>query len=268
MQVIGCQLDVAWEDKPANFARTHTLLAGQTIAPGALIVLPEMFATGFSMHVDTIAEPTTGPTHQFLAELAHSRQCFVLGGVVTKAADGRGRNQALAFDPVGQEVCRYTKAHPFSFAGEDRHYEAGASISDFNWNDLRVAPTVCYDLRFPELYRHATRGGAHLLVVIANWPLPREAHWLALLRARAIENQAYVVGVNRAGSDPQAAYGGHSLIVGPRGETIAAAGSAAQTLTANLEREPLDDYRREFPALADLRADLLGPAPGSGRSPS
>ena len=182
----------------------------------------------------------------------------MLGGVVTQAADGRGRNQAVVCDPAGQEILRYTKAHPFSFAGEDQYYEPGEPAQCFAWHDLQVCPTVCYDLRFPELYRQATRGGAQVLVVIANWPQPREAHWLALLRARAIENQAYVVGVNRAGRDPQLAYGGHSLIVGPRGETLAEAGSTAQTLTAELELAPLAAYRREFPALADIRPDLLG----------
>jgi predicted amidohydrolase len=258
MQVIGCQLDIAWEDKPANFARTRELLAGQTIVPGSLVVLPEMFATGFSMHVDTIAESIDGPTHQFMAQLARDTKSFVLGGVVTKAADGRGRNQAVTFTPAGQEIARYTKAHPFSFAGEDQHYEPGGPASCFAWHDLQVAPTVCYDLRFPELYRHATRSGAQVLVVIANWPQSRESHWLALLRARAIENQAYVVGVNRAGCDPHVAYGGHSLIASPRGETLAEAGAEAQTLVADLESGPLETYRREFPALADIRPELLG----------
>lgn len=263
MQVIGCQLDIAWEDKPTNFARTRELLADQMIAPGSLLVLPEMFATGFSMQVDTIAEPTDGPTHQFLAQLARDTKSFVLGGVVTKAADGRGRNQAVTFNPAGQEIARYTKAHPFSFAGEDRYYEAGLTAACFAWHDLQVAPTVCYDLRFPELYRQATRKGAQLLVVIANWPQPREAHWLALLKARAIENQAYVVGVNRVGRDPQLIYGGHSLIVGPRGETLAEAGAEVQTVTAELESGPLQAYRREFPALADIRPELLGGGPGA-----
>ena len=101
-----------------------------------------------------------------------------------------------------------------------------------------MAPLVCYDLRFPEIFRQAVRSGAELLVVIANWPQARESHWLALLQARAIENQAYVVGINRAGNDPHARYGGRSLIVGPRGETLAEAGDSQQVIAANVERRP------------------------------
>jgi predicted amidohydrolase len=257
MQLVACQLDIVWEDKSANFERARALLRSATIQPGALIALPEMFATGFSMHVDTIAEPADGPTHKFLAEIAREYRACVVGGVVTRAADGRGRNDAVVFNPQGELVLRYAKMHPFSFAGETRHYEAGEAVRLFAWQEFQVAPFVCYDLRFPEAFRHATRDGAELLVMIANWPQAREAHWRALLVARAIENQAYVLGVNRAGSDPHAPYGGASMIVGPRGELLAVAGAEPQLLTATIERSSLLEYRRDFPALADMRADLV-----------
>jgi predicted amidohydrolase len=257
MQIIACQLDIAWEDKAANHDRVRAMLAGASIKPGALLVLPEMFATGFSMHVETIAEPPDGPTHQFLAQLACQHHACVMGGVVTRASDGRGRNDAVVFGPEGSLVTRYAKMHPFTFAGETRHYQAGERIAQFAWHDFRVAPFVCYDLRFPEVFRQAARSGAELMVVIANWPQSREAHWLALLVARAIENQAYVVGVNRAGSDPHARYSGKSLVLGPRGETLAAAGEGQQLLVADVERAPLVEYRRTFPALADMRAEFF-----------
>jgi predicted amidohydrolase len=253
MQVVVVQLDIAWEDKPENFRRVRQLLATTHIEPGALVLLPEMFATGFSMHVEAIAEATDGPTHAFLAELAREHRAFVVGGVVTRAVDGRGRNEAVTFAPDGKLAARYAKLHPFSFAGETKHYEPGREMVTFTWHDLTVAPFVCYDLRFPEVFRQAVRRGAQLLAVIANWPLAREAHWLALLTARAIENQAFVVGVNRAGSDPHAAYGGRSLVVDPRGNTIAAAGAEAQALVCQVDAEPLVEYRRQFPALADMQ---------------
>ena len=257
MQIVACQLDITWEDKPASHKRAAELLAGHKIKPGALVVLPEMFATGFSMHVDTIAEATDGPTHQFLSELAEKLQSYVLAGVVTRASDGRGRNEAVTFGPDGQPVSRYCKLHPFSFAGEPNYYQAGESIELFHWQEFQVAPLVCYDLRFPETFRRATRQGAQVLVVIANWPLPREEHWLALLKARAIENQAYVVGVNRAGADPHVSYGGRSLILGPRGEVLAEAGNDPQVISADITLEPLLEYRRQFPALADMRAEFF-----------
>jgi omega-amidase len=258
MQVVACQLDIAWEDKPTSHERARALVAAADIKPGALVVLPEMFATGFSMHVNRIAEGEDGPTHAFLAGLAKELQSCVIGGVVTRAPDGRGRNEAVVFDPAGRQLARYAKMQPFSLVGETKHYQAGAAIVTFPWHDFSVAPFVCYDLRFPEIFRRAVRTGAELMAVIANWPLPREAHWLALVRARAIENQCYVVGVNRTGADPHVRYGGRSLIVGPRGETVAEAGDAPEALVAEINRAALVEYRREFPALADMRGEFFG----------
>ncbi|HEX5446549.1 MAG TPA: nitrilase-related carbon-nitrogen hydrolase, partial [Pirellulales bacterium] len=163
---------------------------------------------------------------------------------------------AAAFGPTGALVARYAKLQPFTLADETKHYEAGGSVVTFPWQGFSVAPFVCYDLRFPELFRASVRRGAELMVVIANWPQSREAHWLALLRARAIENQSYVLGVNRAGDDPHLRYGGHSLLVDPRGETVIEAGSGPQVLSAEIERATLVDYRRDFPALGDMRSDI------------
>lgn len=258
MQVIGCQLDLVWEDKAATHLRAQALLKSAAIEPGSLVVLPEMFATGFSMNVAGIAEDASGPTHTFLANLARELRCTVVGGVVTRAVDGRGRNDAVTYDARGELINRYCKLHPFSYGGETRHYQAGEAITSFQCGEFQVAPFVCYDLRFPEIFRAATRQGAQLLVVVANWPRPRDAHWQALLRARAIENQAYVVGINRAGRDPKLEYAGHSLILDPRGETLAAAGEDEQLVRATLELAPLEEYRRQFPALSDMRAEFFG----------
>ena len=177
---------------------------------------------------------------------------------MTRADDGRGHNDAVVFSPDGKLLARYTKMHPFSFAGETKHYQAGADVALFDWHDVRVAPLVCYDLRFPEVFRRAVRRGAELLVVIANWPQPRDSHWRALLPARAIENQAFLVGVNRAGKDPLVAYSGQSMILDPRGEPLATAGQDEQVLVAEIDKASLVAYRAKFPALADLRPDLLG----------
>lgn len=257
MQVVACQLDIAWEDKAESHRRARALLEGVDVKPGALVVLPEMCATGFSMHVKAIAEPADGPTHTFLASLARDLKAFVIGGVVTCGPSGRGRNEAVAFDPAGQLLTRYAKMQPFSLVGESKHYEAGTAIATFAWHDFTVAPFVCYDLRFPELFRQAVRRGAQLMVVIANWPQSREPHWLALLRARAIENQCYVLGVNRAGQDPHVRYGGRSLLVDPLGETVAQAGVEPEALVGEIDLAPLVEYRRQFPALADMRGDFF-----------
>ena len=265
MQVACCQFDIAWEDKQANYAQVADMVERARLEPGTLLLLPEMFATGFSMNARSIAEPVDGPTAGFLSELAARHRLFVLGGAVLSepGSGGRGRNEALAFAPAGDRVARYAKMHLFSFATEHDHYAAGTAPASFDWSGCPVVPAVCYDLRFPELFRHGARGGAELFAVIANWPAARESHWLALLKARAIENQAYVAAVNRVGTDGNGhAYSGRSQVIDPKGEVIADGGSGEAIIRAELDLVALRDYRRSFPALADVRIDFREEASG------
>ena len=257
MHVVAVQLDTVWEDREASHARAAALIERAAPPTGALVVLPEMFATGFSMAVERIAEEPGGPTHRFLADAACRHRAWMLGGVVARHADGRGLNQALLVSPDGREAARYTKLHPFSFAGEPRHYAAGEEVVVVGCGEARLAPFVCYDLRFPEAFRVAARRGATVLVVIANWPSARVEHWLALLAGRAIENQAFVIGVNRCGSDPRVDYPGRSLVVDPHGRVLADAGSGEGAIAVDLDLAELMTYRKAFPALADMRADLV-----------
>src|SRR5207248_5294148 len=137
-------------------------------------------------------------------------------------SDGRARNKALVFSPAGELLASYAKMQPFVPGGEAEHYAAGEKIVAFRWADFVISPFICYDLRFPEIFREAV--AAHrpeLFVVIANFPEKRIGHWVPLLQARAIENQAYVVGVNRIGKDPHYTYSGRSLIIDPHGEILA-----------------------------------------------
>jgi omega-amidase len=256
MKIIGCQLDIKWEEKEANHEHVRELLQQASPASDSLIVLPEMFATGFSMNVGKIAEEEDRPTQDFLSKIAAEHQSFVLGGVVIRSKDGRGLNQAVVYTPSGGELARYSKLHPFSYAGETEHYAPGTGIETFACNSFVVAPFICYDLRFPEAFRAATRRGAQILAVIANWPAAREDHWLSLLKARAIENQAYVIGINRSGCDPNHSYSGRSQAINPRGEILSDAGSSQGWIQADLDLQELLSYRREFPALEDMRDDF------------
>ena len=255
MRVACCQFDIAWEDKPANYARVRDLATKANLERGTLLLLPEMFATGFSMNADAIAETPDGPTAGFLADLARAHGLYVLGGLALRGEKpgSRPRNEAMLFGPAGEEILRYAKVHRFSFAQEDRHYDAGEAPVSGDVGACRVQPTICYDLRFPELCRGKAARGAELICVIANWPAARESHWLALLKARAIENQAYVAAVNRCGRDPNVEYSGRSHIIDPRGEVIENAGNGETIIAADLELETLRDYRARFPALNDAR---------------
>lgn len=232
MNVAAVQLDIVWENKAANYARVRQLLTG--IQPGTLVVLPEMFATGFTMNLE-VAEDTGSE----IAKIATEYRVNLLAGVVRDR-----RNEAVLFDIDGREVGRYAKMHPFKIAGEA--CVPGEKPVVFVCGEFRVAPAVCYDLRFPELFR-AVR--ADVWCVIANWPTPRVDHWLTLLKARAIENQAYVVGVNRCGRDPGNEYPGRSQIIGPRGEILAEAGAGEGVIQATLDLSAMQAYRREFPVL-------------------
>ena len=151
---------------------------------------------------------------------------------------------------------RSAKVYPITPATEDRHSAAGDGPVDFDWAGCRVAPTVCYDLRFPELFRRAVaRSGrsVELLTVIANWPVSRIEHWATLLRARAIENQAYVAGCNRVGKDPSLSYNGRSQVIDPSGNVLADAGDKETVIRAELDLGNLREYRRKLPVLADMR---------------
>jgi len=224
---------------------------------GALVALPEMFASGFSMNVLKIAERADRATQRFLSDLAKRFACTFIGGMAIALDKERGANLAVVAMPDGRINTNYSKLHPFSPGKEKQHYKAGDRIVTFDWNEVLVAPLICYDLRFPEAFRRATRRGARVLVVIANWPSPRTEHWVTLLRARAIENQAYVLGVNRCGNDPYLPYPGRSLIVDYRGDVLADAGEGEGIIAADVDFATQAAYRKELPFLDDIRDDLV-----------
>jgi omega-amidase len=256
MQIIGLQLDSVWENKAANHDKVLALLDKARPSEGALVVLSEMFATGFSMNVAAIHDESR-ETQDFLSRAAAERKVYLMGGVVMKdERTGRGRNEAVVYSPEGKEVARYCKLQPFTLGGESEHYVAGDRTALFECREFAVTPFICYDLRFPELFRRAAERGANLIVVIASWPVTRADHWVTLLKARAIENLAYVVGVNRCGQDPKHYHSGRSVVYDPHGRVMADAGVEEGWMEAQLELQPLTDWRRSFPALSDMRHDF------------
>ncbi len=250
MRVAAIQHDIAWQDKAANFAHLEPLLARSAKAGAHLALLPEMFATGFSMDTASVAEGRDGPTTAFLRGQA-ARHGVAIGGsfaCLPRAGD-RPVNRFLLARPDGTTV-HYDKVHPFSFGGEDAHYAAGSEPVTFALDGCSLTPFVCYDLRFADwFWAAATRTDCYL--VVANWPASREEHWSTLLRARAIENQAYVVGVNRVGDGGGIHYAGASVVVDPFGLVVAAAGASEEVLLAECDPARVAEVRARYPFLAD-----------------
>ncbi len=253
MNVIGVQLDSVWENKRANHTKVLTLLDKARPQPGTFVLLPEMFATGFSMNVAAIEDSGSQETQNFLSQTAIDYKIYLLGGVVTKDINGRGKNECVVYSPEGREIARYSKLHPFTLGGESDHFAAGDQICLFELEKFRVSPFICYDLRFPEIFRRAVKLGSNLMTVIASWPVTREEHWVSLLKARAIENLAYVIGINRCGRDPKLDHPGRSLIVDPHGKVMVDAGREEGTISAELSIQELLDYRKALPFLNDMR---------------
>lgn len=259
MNVLGLQLDIAWENKSANFEKVRHLMKAAAPARGTLVVLPEMFATGFTMNTQAMAEPYGGDTEKFLAGLAGEWGVHVLAGAAIRGRTGQVRNKALFFSPDGKLAGFYAKMRPFTPGGETEHYTAGTGPVLLSLGECVVCPLVCYDLRFPELFRQAAAAGKpELFVVIASWPDKRIMHWLRLLSARAIENQAYVLGVNRVGDDPFYHYPGRSVLVDYNGDVLADAGEKEGWLLARPELAALHKYREGLPFLRDLKPVKIG----------
>jgi predicted amidohydrolase len=254
VNVVAIQFDIAWENKEANFKRVRDLIDQAKPAKDSLVVLPEMFATGFTMNDRTMAEEYGGETESFLSDCSKSFGVWMIAGAPVRNRQGKARNKALVFSPEGKLVAYYSKMHPFTLGGEADHYAAGKEPTIFSWSDCTVSPFVCYDLRFPEIFRRAAaQAKPHLYAVIASWPEKRIHHWIRLLQSRAIENQAFVVGVNRIGRDPFFTYPGRSIIVDFNGEIMADAGDRETAIQAALDLPTLAKYRSGLPFLDDMK---------------
>ncbi len=239
-----------WEDAAANremFAHEIRSLAGNT----DLIVLPEMFNTGFSMNSERLAETMDGPTVIWMRDQAESSRAAIYGSAIIRE-NGRYFNRGIFARPDGV-LTHYDKRHLFRMAGEHQHFAPGMERVVVNWQGWRILLQVCYDLRFPVFSRN--RNDHDLMLYVANWPEVRRYAWSQLLIARAIENRSYVAGVNRVGMDGNGIhYTGDSVVLDPKGAMVAAAEPATLAIiNAVLDAEELQAFRKKFPA--DLDAD-------------
>lgn len=252
LKVAAIQMDLAWEDRQENFRRARRWAQKAADDGATLIILPEMFATGFSMNPAVTGETPEGPTPTFLRTLARDLKVTVIGGYVRQAGDGRALNAALTVGSDGQDLAEYHKTHLVGILGEHQAHVAGDAPRPFSLGDIRAVCYVCYDLRFPELFR-LTAVETSLAVVIASWPAARQAHWDALLVARAIENQQFVIGVNRVGDGGGLAFTGGTVIIDPVGNPLVHGGDHEGLVQATLQLDQVAEVRASFPFLQDRR---------------
>lgn len=259
LSIMLVQSDTEWHSKERNFLRVENLIDRSFNGNLDVMVLPEMFATGFTMD-SSMAEDEDGITFSFLKKLSKEYKSYLIGTYIKKQANEKPRNTAVVFDREGNKIAEYHKIHLFSHAGEDKHYNAGKDLSFFEIDGIRSSLAICYDLRFPELFRKMIlEYKPELVFVVANWPEKRQIHWNSLLMARAIENQFYVCGVNRIGDDPNNNYSGGSTIISPAGNYINLNNSANPlfgeegAVTGRINQEEVLDWRDKFRAIEDIR---------------
>lgn len=268
MRVAAIQHDIAWCDREANFEHLTPLINGAVASGARLVLLAETFSTGFATDRADLAEPEGGPSSQFLEQQAREHGIWIGGSCPEvpesdegEAGDGsdeaRPYNTFVLVSPEGV-AHRYRKIHPFTFGGEDAHFRAGRGFVTVDVDGLRVSLFVCYDLRFADEF-WAVAPGTDLYLVPANWPAARRTHWTALLQARAIENQAYVVGCNRIGTGGGLEYSGDSRIVDPLGELLATASHTESVLLADVSADHVAAVRDRYRFLQDRRPS---PSPG------
>lgn len=242
------QPDIVWEDKKANLSHIETLIKKEEHA-GHVVVLPEMFSTGFSMAPAKLAETMDGPTVQWMADTAVKNRCIVTGSIIIEE-EGLYYNRMLWVQPDGH-IGYYDKRHLFAFAGEHKHYAAGSTRTIAQVGGWKINLIVCYDLRFPVWSRNKD-ADYDVLICVANWPQQRSLAWKALLQARAIENMCYVAGVNRVGKDANGnKYNGDSSLYGPLGECIWQHAGSEAVQSFSLHKDLLDLTRSTYPFLND-----------------
>jgi len=257
MKIAALQMDIAWHDRDENFRKVREYALRARDQQAGLLVLPEMFATGFSMDTNVTAEKIDGRTPAFLRSLASETDMALVGGFVLESGEAAGpRNVSLAVDGKGRDLALYSKIHQIGLLEEDIHYAPGTDPVTFGIEGIGTACFICYDLRFPELFR-AVVDDCELIMVIASWPALRQSHWDILLRARAVESQCYMVGVNRIGEGGGSQFRGGSAIIDPLGELLAFGGDEEGLLIAGIEKNRVEDIRASMPFLKDRRPGLL-----------
>lgn len=244
------QFNTVWEDKSANTGKIKSLI--KEIPQIDLLIFPEMTLTGFTMKSSDFAEELDGDSYLFFSSVAKEKKCSVMYGFIEKGKK-KNFNTLVHLNNQGKLFSTYRKIHPFSYSTEDVYYGKGKETVITKVKGIKTGLSICYDLRFPELYRYYGKERVHLIVDIANWPDTRIEHWRTLLKARAIENQCYVAGVNRVGDDLKLHYNGFSSVFDPVGKEIVCVKNEEKIIIAEIDKSQVDEVRKKFPFLEDIR---------------
>ena len=248
MKVTILQTDIVWASPEENIKRAEAMIGRSEDTD--LYVLPEMWATGFCVEPEGIAEDEDSSLAlEWMRQTACSRRCALSGSLAVRVGDGTYRNRHYFVTP--EDEYHYDTHHLFSYGQEDKHFTAGSDAVVVQWQGWQLLLLTCYDLRFPVFSRYGRAGLYDAIVYVANWPEKRRDAWDVLLRARAIENQCYVIAANRTGIDPACSYNGGSAMIDPLGRIIASANEEESVLTALLSLDELGRRRQRFPVLAD-----------------
>jgi len=252
MKIASIQLNICWENKSANFERARLFVKKAKKDHCDLIIFPEMFNTGFSMNSNITTEPAKGETSIFLCQLAKEYEINLIAGFVERHKE-KDENIAFFVNKSGEIKSRYVKNYPYSYAGENKVYSSGKDPVIFDLENHPATSFICYDLRFPELFRKIAKQ-VEIIIVIANWPVARQMHWENLLKARAIENQCFVVGVNRIGKDGNnLEYGGASLVCSPSGESLSKGDNKQEYILTEINLLEVCKIRKTLPFLYDMK---------------
>lgn len=250
MKIALVQYSPKWEDKKVNKERILQIL--KDIGEVELIVFPEMTLTGFTMKSKEMSETINGDSFRFFSAIAKEKSSNIFAGII-EHRNNRNFNTLIHIKSDGNLIKLYRKVHPFTYSGENEHYYAGARPALTKIKKWNIGLTICYDLRFPELFRKYGKKKAHLIVNIANWPDTRIEHWRTLLKARAIENQCYVAGVNRVGKDPKLNYVGFSGVYDPMGKELVSVENEEKVILVDLDKNYINEVREKFPFLEDIK---------------
>lgn len=248
------QMNITLGHKTANIGHARYLVRG--LRGKQLLLLPELWSTGYDLkRAKELAEDMDGETVQFMSETAKETGAFV-GGSILSAKNGGIYNTFVLVSPEGKVVATYDKAHLFRLMQEDVYLAPGAAFSSVDMGFAKAGLSICYDLRFPEIFRYYADKPVDMMLLVAQWPTPRLEHWRTLIRARAIENQCFVLACNRVGTDAANTFFGHSMVVDPWGEILVEGDDSEQVLTCELDLATIEAARKRIPVLTDRRKDL------------